>query len=180
MLLISARIAKIFRMRYHSNPASFYPSSYYDEQMCLKPPLLLWVAVFYLSRTITLPFAMAVLHFAGVDSAAITYVRAFWSIDALISSLVAAVMLYALIRRVPNAAKHIRWIWAHGRVILAGAAALDIVPLVIALMRRREIDDQSLWSVFAVLIDVFFLLYILAARRVRQAFSEFPLPLGPT
>src|SRR5208282_5738927 len=105
-------------MRHVSHPQT-YPSSYYDDQLCLKPPVLLWVAVLYLSRAITLPIAMAIGHFAGVDSQAIELFRAFWSLDALIPSLIAAGFLYVLIRRTPAAPTPVRWAWAHGRIILA-------------------------------------------------------------
>jgi hypothetical protein len=65
----------------HSHSSHLYPASHYDDQMCLKPPLMLWVAVFYLSRAITLPLVMALGHFAGVDARAITVFRGLWSVD---------------------------------------------------------------------------------------------------
>jgi hypothetical protein len=163
----------------HSYPSHSYPSSYYDDQMCLKPPLLLWVAVLYLSRAITLPIAMAIGHFAGVDSRAITAFRAFWSLDGLIPSLIAAVILYTLCRRAPTAPRLIRWIWAHGQTFLAVSAVLDIALSSIALIRQGDINDQSLLSLFAAVFDLYFLVYIITARRVRHAFSEFPAPLTP-
>ena len=147
--------------------------------MCLKPPLLLWAAVFYLSRAITLPVAMAIAHFAGVDSTAITYIRAFWSLDALVPSLIAAVILYTLCRRVPTASRLVRWIWARGRIFLAVSAISDLALTLFALNGKADINDQSLLSVFAALIDVYFLAYILAARRVRHVFEEFPAPFDP-
>jgi len=166
-------------MMRHSPPSHSYAASYYDDHFCLKPPLLLWVAVFYLSRAITLPIAMAIGHFAGVDSSAITAFRGLWSVDGLIPSLIAAVILYTLCRRVPSAPRPVRWIWAHGQLFLAVAAILDIILLSIALIRQGEINDQSLWSLFAAAGDLYFLVYILAARRVRHAFSEFPAPVSP-
>lgn len=169
---------KFYRMR-DSNPSHSYPSSYYDDQMCLKPPLLLWVAVLYLSRAITLPVAMAIGHFAGVDSQAITVFRAFWSLDALIPSLIAAVILYTLCRRAPTAPRLVRRIWAHGQTFLAVSAVLDIALLSISLIRQGEVNDQALLSLFAAAVDLYFLVYILAARRVRDAFSEFPAALAP-
>ena len=172
-----ARSLKSLKMRRHSHPSSSYPASYYDDQLCLKPPLLLWAAVFYLSRAITLPLAMAALHFAGVDSTAINYVRAFWSADALLPSLIAAVILFAACRRVPTASKMVRWVWARGQIIMSIAAVLDIAVLLIGIVRQPEINDPALFSAFALLVDVYFLAYILLSRRVRQAFSEFPPPL---
>jgi hypothetical protein len=151
-----------------------YPLSYYDDHMCLKPPLLLWVAVLYLSRAITLPVAMAIGSFAGVDSRAITLFRAFWSLDALIPSLIALVVLYALCRRIPTAPKLIRWVWGHGRIILTVSAVADVALLSIGLIKQGEINDLSVLSAIAALVDLYFLVYILAARRVRHAFAEFP------
>jgi hypothetical protein len=164
-------------MLHHSHPSHSYPASHYDDQMCLKPPLMLWVAIFYLSRAITLPIAMAIGHFAGVDSSAITMFRGFWSADGLVSSVIAALILFTLCRRVPTAPDWVRWIWAHGRIFLALSAALDITLLLIALVRQGEINDQSLLSLCAAAIDLYFLVYVLAARRVRHVFSEFPEPL---
>jgi hypothetical protein len=163
----------------HSYPSPLYPASHYDDQMCLKPPFLLWVAVLYLSRAITLPVAMAIGHFAGVDASAITLFRGIWSVDALIPSLIAAVILYTLCRRVPSASQWVRWIWARGQIFLAVSAVLDIALLSLMLIRQGEINDQSLLSVLAAVVDVYFLVYILAARRVRHAFAEFPAPLDP-
>lgn len=163
----------------HSHSSHLYPASHYDDQMCLKPPLMLWVAVFYLSRAITLPLAMALGHFAGVDERAITVFRGLWSVDALAPSLIAAVFLYTLCRRVPAAPKSVRWIWAHGRMFLAVSAVLDVALLLVGVIRQEEINEQSLLSLIAAVVDLYFLVYILAARRVRHAFSEFPAPLDP-
>jgi hypothetical protein len=164
-------------MLHHSHRSHPYPASQYDDQMCLKPPLLLWVAVLYLSRAITLPIAMAIGHFAGVDTSAITVFRGIWSVDGLAPSAIAAVILYTLCRRVPSAPQVVRWIWARGRIFLAVSAVLDVVLLTIALIRQGDINDQSLWAMFAAGGDLYFLVYILAARRVRHVFTEFPLPL---
>jgi Protein of unknown function (DUF2919) len=163
----------------HTYPSLPYPASYYDDLMCLKPPLLLWVAVLYFSRAITLPVAMAIGHFAGVDSRAIASFHAFWSIDALLPSLIAVLVLYALCRRVPTAPRLVRWIWARGRILLAVAAVLDMALIGIALIRQADVSDLSLLSLVAAAVDAYFLAYILAARRVRQAFSEFPAPVAP-
>lgn len=163
----------------HSDTDYSYPASHYDHHLCLKPPLLLWVAVLYLSRAITLPVFMAIGHFAGVDSSAITAFRGLWSIDGLAPSLIAITVLYALCRRVPTASWLVRWIWKHGQIFLIASAVLDIALLSISLIRHGEINDQSMWSLSAALADLYFLVYVVAARRVRHAFSEFPARLNP-
>jgi hypothetical protein len=162
----------------HSDPAHAYPSSSYDHNMCLKPPPLLWLAVLYLSRALTLPVAMAIGHFSGVDSSAITALRAYWSVDSLGPSLISAVILYAMCRRVPEASRWVRWVWARGRIVLSTAAVLDVAVLAFAVIRRGEFDNASLLSCGAIAVDLYFLLYTMTARRVRDAFAEFPPPLN--
>jgi hypothetical protein len=97
----------------------------------------------------------------------------------LIPSLIAAVVLYVMCRRVPTASGPVRWIWARGRVFLGAAAALDIALLSTAVIREGNSNDLPLSSLFAAMVDLYFLLYILAARRVRDAFSEFPAASEP-
>lgn len=162
----------------HSDPAQSYPASSYDDYLCLKPPHLLWVAVLYLSRALTLPIIMAVGHFSGVDASAIAAFRSWWSPESLGPSMIAAIVLYAMFRRVPGAPVGVRWIWARGRIVLSVAAMSDCAVLTVGLMRRGEIDDASLLTCAAAMMDLFFLLYIVAARRVRLTFAEFPEPLG--
>jgi amino acid transporter len=161
-------------MHRHTFSANAYPESYYDDRMCLKPPLLLWLAVIYLSRAVTPPFLMAIGHFAGVDSRAISAVRGYWSLDSLIPSLIAAVILLTLFRRVPSAPRPVRRIWARGHIFLAVSAILDIGLQAIAAIRQGEINNLSLLSAATAVVDLYFLVYILAARRVRHVFSEFP------
>jgi hypothetical protein len=164
-------------MRRHSHSQNTYSESSYDHYMCLKPPLLLWLAVLYLSRAVTLPAAMGIGTFAGVNADAIALFHGMWSMQTLLPSAIALCVLYALCRRLPNASMPVRWIWTNGRILLAVSAAMDLVLSLIALIRQGEIDDQALMSLLAAAVDAYFLLYILLARRVREAFSEFPAQL---
>src|SRR5277367_4682461 len=112
------------------NPGSShtYALSHYDDYMCLKPPLLLWIAVFFLSKAITMPLAAGMGHVAGVSDDALSAMRGLWSADgALFPSAIAAVLLYAFFRRLPSASRQVRWIWAHGVALLAASAAIDLV-----------------------------------------------------
>src|SRR5208337_417447 len=162
-------------MRHSYSPDAYGPSNY-DDYLCLKPPLLLWVAVLYLSRAITLPVAMGIASFAGVNADAIALLRRLWSVEALAPSLIAAVILYALCRRIPTASGLLRWIWARGRVFLVVSAGIDLILSLSSPIRLREINDEVLLSLLSAAVDLYFLLYIFAARRVRDTFSEFPPP----
>jgi hypothetical protein len=146
----------------------------YDHEFCLKPPLLLWLAVLYLSRGFTLPVLVGMAHMAGVDPDVLSRLREFWNPGSLIPSSIAAPVLYSFFRRVPTAAAGVRWVWANGRTFLAVAAAIDmVVPFVVASWNRTlgEMPPGS-WAASA--IDVYFLAYVLGPRRVLDTFDSFP------
>jgi len=46
-------------------------------------------------------------------------------------------------------------------------------------IRHPQIDDETLVSLALGLVDLYFLLYILCARRVRDTYAEFPPPQPP-
>jgi hypothetical protein len=162
-------------MQRHST-TDLYPESCYDHLWCLKPPPMLWIAVIYLSRAITLPFFMGVGHVLGINPSALSAIRDYWSADSLIPSLIAAVIFYPLFRRVPSASRPVRWIWARGRIVLAISALLDIALQAIAAIHQGEVNNAALFAGGSAVLDLYFLLYILATRRVRHVFSEFPEP----
>lgn len=151
-----------------------YAPSSYDDYFCLKPPLMLWLAVLYLSRAITLPIMMGMGSYFGVNRDALKMFRALWTVQTLVPSMLAAIVLFALLRRAPGASKAVRWIWARGRLLVAIAAGLDLALTVVPLIRAGEINDAAVLSAIAGVIDLFFLAYVLFARRIRDTFSDFP------
>jgi len=165
-------------------PQSYNPHSYsasnYDDEMCLKPPLLLWLAVLFLCRAIMLPVVIGVGHVAGVNADAMTQLRDFWSADQLVPAVIAIPVLCALCWRSGSAPDALRRVWARGRVILALSAAVDIALPIASQLWQRQITDQFVVTLFASGVDVYFLVYILAARRVRDTFLDFPAPLKST
>lgn len=155
-------------------PMRRYAAFNYDDYLCLRPPLLLWIAVLYLSRAITLPIVMGLGYFVGVDHDAINLLQGFWTIETLFPSLIAATMLYAMVRRLPSASTVVRWIWAHGRILLTASAVMDLVLLVLHGLQRDALVDQAAPSLVAAILNLYFVLYILMARRVRDTFADFP------
>jgi len=162
----------------HSH-AQTYSASSYDDYLCLKPPFLLWLGILYLSKAVTLPMAMAIASFSGVNPYAITLMRGLWSAQSLVPSAIAVLVLFALLRRMPSASKPVRWIWAHGGALLAMSAGIDLALSLAQFIRVGELNDQTIVSLMSAGIDLYFLTYVLAARRVRDAFGEFPPPLDP-
>jgi hypothetical protein len=154
------------------DPERYRPSQF-DDEMCLKPPSLLWLAVIYLARAVVLPIGIGIGHFAGVDEKAFGSLRSLWSTEAFVPTLVALPVLYALFRRSPRASRATRWIWHHGRALVALSAGLD-VALQVFHLATPQLGDQPVVGLAAALIDLYILAYVLIARRVRDTFSDFP------
>jgi hypothetical protein len=152
-----------------------YRASQFDDDLCLKPPLLLWLAVIYLARGVVLPIGIGLGHFAGVDEKAFGSLRSLWSAEALVPALLALPVLYALLRRAPGASRATRWLWRHGRIFLALSAGLD-AGLSLHQAAASPLGDQPILALGAASVDLYFLAFILIARRVRDTFSDFPPP----
>jgi hypothetical protein len=103
--------------------------------------------------------------------------RNFWRVETLLPSLLALPVLYALCRRSPTASRAVRWVWRHGRILLGASLSADIALNARELFPFVGIDDQNLLPIAGAVADVYFLVYVLAARRVRDTFSDFPPPL---
>lgn len=166
-------------MPHPNNPQSYSPSNY-DDEMCLKPPLLLWLAVLFLCRGIMLPVVIGIGHIAGVNVDAMTQLREFWSAGQLIPAVIAIPVLCSLCWRSGSAPESVRRIWERGRVILAVSAVVDIALPLLSQLSQRQITDKFILTLFGSGVDIYFLVYVLAARRVRDTFLDFPLPLRPT
>ncbi|HEV2269413.1 MAG TPA: DUF2919 family protein [Steroidobacteraceae bacterium] len=157
-------------------PRTYSPSSY-DDNFCLKPPALLWLAVLYLSRAFVLLVIYDLSSLSGVSPETVAMLHGAVSIYALVPALVAAPVLYAFLRRAPSSAKLVRWFWSHGRTILILAAILDCqVSIGASGMIGGDVANLNAGALLAALFDIYFLVYILATRRVRDAFADFPPP----
>jgi hypothetical protein len=159
-------------MRHSSDDHTYSPSAY-DDTLCLKPSVLMWLALLWLSRTITLPILIGVGHVAGVNADAMTMLRDYWNADQLIPAAFALPVLFACCRRVPTAPRAVRWIWAQGRALLLLSAVLDIAMCAVAPW-HHETSDQVLLALSTAAVDLYLLAYLLAARRVRDTFLDFP------
>jgi hypothetical protein len=160
-------------MRRRYDPST-YPASNFDDDMCLKPPLLLWLTLLYLCRGVLLPVAMGLGHYVNMTSESLATIRGLWDPSELISAALAAPVLFSLLRRAPGASAGTRWIWARGWIILTLATAADLALSVLPL---HDFENHAFSTISAAVIDGYFLVYLLAARRVRDTFSDFPAPL---
>lgn len=157
-----------------------YPPSAYDDEWCLKPPPLLWIALLYLSRGLVVPPLMGMGHYSGVNPDALGMLRDFWQPLCLIPAVIALPVLITAFRRVPRASDAMRWIWRQGRPIVVLAALADITVSLAPTLQRGEFDDASLVPGFCAAFDLYFIAYLLLAARVRDTFCDFPERTAPS
>lgn len=120
-----------------------------------------------------LPMLIGIGHIAGVNADAMTMLRDYWNADQLLAAAFALPVLFACCRRVHTAPRAVRWIWARGRALLVLSAILDIALAAVAPW-HHETSDQIVLALSTAAVDLYFLAYLLAARRARDTFLDFP------
>jgi DUF2919 family protein len=154
-----------------------YSLSSYDDYLCVKPPLLLWIAALFLARSIVVPIGFGLVRFAGVPADAVALLQGVWNPGALLPSAIGAAVLYAMIRRIPGAAAPVRWISTHGRILLVIAACADLIQWLVAVVSSDQPALRDPSDLLVPGFDLYFLIYLLVAQRVRDTFSDFPTVL---
>ncbi len=140
---------------------------------------MLWIVLLYLSRAILLPLVLGASSILAINSDTAELLKTLFSAYALAPSLIAGLVLFALIRRSPCASKPLRWIWARAQILLSASAALDCtLTLLHSPLRRADLSDQAGTSLVAAAVDLYFIFYILVARQARDVFADFPEPAG--
>jgi hypothetical protein len=163
--------------------AHSYSASSYDDNFCLKPPVLLWLAVLYLSRAFLLLviYVVSSMSLSRVNPQAVAELRGTVSIYAFIPALVAAPVLYGLLCRGPSSGGLVRWLWSHGRTILMLATVVDAaISIGSSGIIGGDAGDLNAAFLVATLFDAYFLVYIFATRRIRDVFADFPPFTPPT
>jgi Protein of unknown function (DUF2919) len=151
-----------------------YSVDSYDDNLCLKPPFLLWVMLLFLSRGVALPLALGLAAYSGMQDTKGAFAGAL-DVQTLLPSAFAALVLFAAIRRKPAARGLVRWIWAHGRTLLVLSAILDFVlALADSPIRHGDFNDRAGLPLLTATFDLYFLVYVLIARQARDAFADFP------
>lgn len=150
----------------------------YDQYMCLKPPVLLWIAMLYLSRALLIPLVIALSNMKGggtSDAGELT--RGAFHMGAVLAAIPVGCVLYAFMRRTPTGSDRARWIWRRGQSFLAVAATLDLsFSAVATAVWQGGFGELDALTVLASALDLYFLAYVLLAKPVRDVFADFPEP----
>ena len=157
-----------------SPPRFRQPTWRYDQYLCVKPPLLLLLALVYLSRAITLPLIAAVGSLGGGTPDLTPLIRGLFGLNTLAPSAIAFAVVCAYCRRSPSGSRLARWIWARGQWLLTLSAVLDFFVTGSSLL-HPEINDQMQYVLLAMAFDLYFLIYVVASGRIRAVFADFPV-----
>ncbi|HJN48950.1 MAG: DUF2919 family protein [Pseudomonadales bacterium] len=157
-----------------------YDLTDFADDGTLRISLLLWLILIYLSRYVVIIALGAISSFIsgrrGVDLSGLTTLYS--SVDFLLASLPALLVIAANSKRQPAGHKVVRFVWGHGRGLLICSVLLDLCLL--GYHWPERIHQVSLLYVFGALIDLYLLVYLLSSRRVQDTFAAFPsIPVVP-
>lgn len=150
-----------------------YPISSYNKYVCLKMDYIMWSIFLYLLR----PYVVLIFSFANkrdkMGLIELLYTdRLMMSIGAL-AGIPAALLIYAWLKREPNASDLVKNIWNKGRELLAISAILNsflvFLPLLLGKTSNLSLID---WSQFAISLAILVALYRYA--YIKDCFSDFP------
>jgi hypothetical protein len=147
----------------------------YDDSLCLRPSWLLIAGLVFLCRGLIAYLLVGVAK--GVVPAGLIDVVGTETLSSgCLAAAPAVLVLYAFAARVPNAPAIVRWIWRHGRALMALSAGCYIALALPQLGSdpHRWLTHGSLAVKVLVLAEVALVAYLFLSPRVRQAFLDFP------
>ncbi|HWP00060.1 MAG TPA: DUF2919 family protein [Methylococcus sp.] len=146
----------------------------YDDHLCLKVPFALVVSILYLSRHLILPLVVfATARKTGTGDLMYLIGEAHAWIF-LLASVPAAFLVLAWARRTPAAGAMVRRIWRSGRWLLVTSALLDL-----GLRLWLTSDFLRGFTIAAVLLDGYIMIYLFMSPRARDVFRDFPAASSP-
>lgn len=145
----------------------------YDRFFSLRPSWLMVATMVFLCRGWLLLLVMAASAMAGIsiELSDISPTDHVWS--GLIAGVPAALVLYCVWARRPDARGWVRSVWRNGRLLLAVSALLH-VALTVASEGTRALRSISPLAVTVLLVDLWIVTYVVLSARVKDTFSDFP------
>jgi hypothetical protein len=152
----------------------------YDDFLCLRPSKLLIASLIFLCRDLIFLVLLGVSRFIGAAEG-VAGLEDIVDRETLLSGCIAAVpaalVLYALGARMPTAPAFVRFIWRHGRSLMAVSALTSIALTVVQYgSDPRRWLNSSLAVKAIVLAELGIVGYVFLSSRVRQTFMDFPPP----
>lgn len=154
------------------HPAKIYRASAYDENLCIKVGLGLWLAILFLLR----PYVVMILSLANMSdhTQLIHLVYPGDGVFALgaIAALPAVALFLAWTKRRPGAGRTARWVWHRGRMLMMLSALCNLITAVIPMLPGHS--GFSFIALIQILATIGVMFYIMRSVRVRDTFQDFP------
>lgn len=156
---------------------TYYPPGRYDDNLSLKVPLHLAFVMFYVVRHLLIVFLAfnPLPKLAGVFAFMQPLVT---SPAVLLTDIPGFLVIFAWVKREPDAAPGWRWIWAHGRTLLT--AALLAHFLLLAVLQGADVlkvfyyRHEARLVIVNLGVDLLLVYYLWRFQIVRDVFADFP------
>jgi len=150
-----------------------YPISCYGKHLCLVPDFNMWLIFLFLIR----PYLVLIISVANrtdrLQLINLLYADRMMMWLGLLAGIPAVLVVYAWMKRQPNATKFVRYIWHRGKLLLAISAIFNIgiVVLPMLLIDAHNFSIHGLWQL---VVSALVLGVVLKSDYIRDCFLDFP------
>jgi hypothetical protein len=158
--------------------SKIYNFSDYDKYLSLKINFDLWLIIAYFFRPVILKISTIQMgRGAKSDSVSglkdLVYPDDFGFFLAFLTIIPVALVIFAYMKRKPDAPDYIRTLWRNCGKLLLLAAALNVVVVFVPFLLDLAYRINLLgWGQLAIAAYIIF--YLMTSRRVRDTFADFP------
>lgn len=153
-----------------------YPFSAYDKKyLCLNLSAGMWLVVAFLLR----PYVIMIMSLANrrdrMGLIDMVYADRSGMAMGALAAVPVLLLIYAWVKRKPDASDKVRWLWRHGRGLLVAAAGLNIVAVFVPMLLGKA-SGIGYIGAFQLVLCAAIILYVLGSERVADTFADFPEP----
>lgn len=147
-----------------------YSFEEYDDHLCLMPNLQIKFILFFLSRSLILPFIVFIIGQNMQGN--LNYLNEIEKNSAffVFASLPSLFVLLAWLFRNPSSFNLIKITWRSGKWLLTLSALIDFI------FRIWLYNITNEPTIVLAALDIIIIIYLLTSRRVKDVFSDFPKP----
>ena len=158
--------------------SKIYNFSDYDKYLSLKINFELWLIIAYFLRPVILKISTIQMgRGAKSDSVSglkdLVYPDDFGFFLAFVTIIPVVLVIFAYMKRKPDAPDYIRTLWRNCGKLLLLAAALNVVVVFVPFLFDMAYRINLIgWGQVAIAAYIIF--YLMTSRRVRDTFADFP------
>jgi len=151
----------------------FHPISSYDKYVSLKVSRTMWLTIIFLLRPYLILFASVTNRKDKMLLINIFYSDRLAMSLAAVAGIPAALLVYAWVKRNPDASSFVRQVWKRGRLLLVISAALSafvvFVPLWLGTVHK--VTEYG-WGQF--FISLLIVIVVYRSQYIKDCFSDWP------